>query len=215
MIILVHGFFRKSRDMKTLSNMLKDMGYKTHAVNLPTIFKSLEDCYLAFKEQLDALNIDKQDTCHFVGHSMGGLIIRYYLSKHKVPNIGKCVFIGTPNQGSRLADIADNIPLAARILKPIPALRSDAVPIAEPLNIPPPEVGIIAGNNHRMITGPFLNKPNDGRVEVASSKLPAHLMKDFIVLPFIHTKIHQQLICAKLLSEFLETGKFTSVYPAE
>ncbi len=211
MIILVHGFFKSSRDMKTLSNMLKERGYETHAVNLPTIFKSLEDCYLALKEQLDALNMEKQDSCHFVGHSMGGLIIRYYLSKHQVPNLGKCVFIGTPNQGSGLADIAYKIPLAARMLKPIYALKSDAAPIAEPLNIPPPEVGIIAGNNHRMITGPFLNKPNDGRVEVASSKLPAHLMKAFVVLPFIHTKIHQQGTCAKLIAEFLETGTFTSV----
>ena len=197
--------------MKALSNKLKFLGYKTHAVNLPTIFKSLEDCYLAFKEQLDVLCIEKQDTCHFVGHSMGGLIIRYYLSKHKVPNIGKCVFIGTPNKGSRLADIAYKIPLAARLLKPIYALKSDATPIAEPLNCPLPEVGIIAGNNHRMITGPFLKKTNDGRVEVASSKLPEHLMNDFVELPFIHTKIHKELICAKLLSEFLETGKFTSV----
>jgi pimeloyl-ACP methyl ester carboxylesterase len=194
--------------MEVLKAYLNDFGYKGYTVNLPTMFSSFETIYESFKKQL--LNIDTTNyaSIHLVGHSMGGLIIRYYLSKHKVPKLGRCVFIGTPNQGTRLADIGMEVPLAARVLKPIRALHSNTLAIDLPQNEPIPDIGIIAGTNHRLITGGFLKKPNDGRVEVAATKLEAPLMKDFIALNYLHTKIHKEKVTAELIYHFLEFGKF-------
>ncbi|MFT5647766.1 MAG: hypothetical protein ACI976_002460 [Aureispira sp.] len=101
-----------------------------------------------------------------------------------MPKLGRCVFIGTPNQGTRLADIGLKIPLMASILKPIKALHSKALAIDLPQNEPIPDIGILAGLNHRLITGCFLEKRNDGRVEVAATKLEPSLMKDFMVLNY-------------------------------
>jgi pimeloyl-ACP methyl ester carboxylesterase len=208
LVLLVHGFFRNDKDMEVLKTYLGDYGQDVYSVNLPTTFQPLEKIYTSFKKQLLDIDTNIYTKIHFVGHSMGGLIIRYYLSKHKVPKLGRCVFIGTPNKGTRLADIGLKIPLLAQVLKPIRALHSKALAIDLPQNNPTPDIGIIAGTNHRLITGCFLKKPNDGRVEVAANKLDVSLMKDFIALDYVHTKIHKEKITAELVYQFLEYGKF-------
>lgn len=41
---------------------------------------------------------------HFVGHSLGGLLIRAYLQNKRMEKLGRFVLIGTPNRGSELVD---------------------------------------------------------------------------------------------------------------
>ena len=43
-------------------------------------------------------------TIHFVSHSMGGPLVRYYLSRIQVPELGRTVMLNPPNQGSEVAD---------------------------------------------------------------------------------------------------------------
>lgn len=207
-VLLVHGFFRNDKDMEMLKTNLSDLGYHTKSVNLPTTFSSFETIYESFKKQLLQIDLTSYTCIHLVGHSMGGLIIRHYLSKHTVPKLGTCVFIGTPNKGTRLADIGLKIPLMAQILKPIKVLHSKAPAIDLPKNKPAPNIGIIAGTNHRLITGCFLKKPNDGRVEVEATQLDPSIMTDFIQLDYVHTQIHKEIITAKLVHHFLQFGKF-------
>lgn len=208
LILLVHGFFKNYKDMEPLQEHLSQWGYHTHLVNLPTTFERLETIYEVFKIELSKINTASYSNIHMVGHSMGGLIIRYYLSKQVVPNLGRCVFIGTPNKGTRLADIGLKIPLLPRLLKPIIALHSKSVAIDLPLNIPIPNIGIIAGTNHRLITGSFLKQPNDGRVEVDATKLEPSIMTDFITLNYVHTQIHKESITARLVHNFIQNGRF-------
>ena len=46
---------------------------------------------------------------------MGGLVIRAYLNKYKVPNLGKVVMVGTPNNGSEVADFLISNPLYKKL----------------------------------------------------------------------------------------------------
>lgn len=194
--------------MEILKTYLSDLGYTTGTVDLPTTFSNFEAIYESFKKQLLQIDMASYTCIHLVGHSMGGLIIRYYLSKHSLPKLGRCVLIGTPNKGTRLADIGLRIPLMAQILKPIKVLHSKTPAIDLPKNKPAPDIGIIAGTNHRLITGCFLKKPNDGRVEVEATKLPSSIGTDFIQLDYVHTQIHKEIITAKLVHHFLQFGKF-------
>lgn len=208
LILLVHGFFKNAKDMEAMATYLENLGYDTYSFNLPTTFKSMECIYKVFNTAFQQIDKSIYTKIHFVGHSMGGLIIQYYLSKHRIAHLGRCVFIGTPSQGTRLADIGLKIPFIAQILKPIMVLHSNATPIPLPKNQPAPDIGIIAGTNHRLITGMFLEKPNDGRVEVEATKLPELLRKDFVSLNYVHTRIHKEKITAELVHCFLCFGKF-------
>lgn len=205
-VVLVHGYFKGAGDMIPLRGFLADFGYRAVTAHLPATFGSLDDCCDALMETIHALDTDG-GPLHLVGHSFGGLVIRSYLAHAEVTGLGRCVLIGTPNRGSRLADIGRRFfRLVFRILKPLDSLTTDAPPIPPPRNDPPPEIGIIAGNRNRLISGIFLSRESDGRVEVESAKLEG--MTDFIILPFIHMRIHKRRETAELVDRFLRTGRF-------
>ena len=204
--ILVHGYFKGGHDMEPLARLLEDLERRVAVVDLPATFGSLDRCRDGLERFL-ASKAANAETVHLVGHSFGGLVIRAYLAANKAERIGRCVLIGTPNRGARLADLGLRFfPFAYRVLKPLDSLVTYAPPIPPPRRYPPPETGIIAGNRNRLISGIFLSRASDGRVEVEETRLDG--MADFIVLPFIHTRIHKRPETAALVDRFLATGRF-------
>lgn len=208
LVVLVHGYFRTDADMLTMKNHLERIGYKCHVVKLPTTFGSLEECTQVLEKEI--AHLPTHDTSlSLVGHSMGGLVIRRYLSQNKVANLGRCVLIATPNAGTKLANIMLKM-LAILPINPLKSLHSLKIncnEIPPPLNEPYPEIGVITGNNSNLLLGKWLSYENDGRVEVESAKFSG--MKDFIVLNFGHNDIHHQEQTACLVHRFLEKGTFS------
>jgi len=47
---------------------------------------------------------------NFVTHSLGGILVRQYLSVHDIPNLKYVVMLGPPNKGSEFADKLHNVP---------------------------------------------------------------------------------------------------------
>jgi len=209
--ILVHGFNNDESDMYPLKQHLGSVGYEAITINLPLRFSALDECIALFEDefyqQLSGFN--DFEKIHLVGYSMGGLVVRSFLAKNKVPKLGRCVLIATPNQGTKLADMSEKLlkPLG-QIYKPIKSLKTNSLDIGDPLNTPGPEIGVIAGNTSKHLLGIFLTRDNDGRVEVESAKY--HGMTDFVIRPYGHKEIHHQPEIAKLVDLFLKTGKFSS-----
>jgi triacylglycerol esterase/lipase EstA (alpha/beta hydrolase family) len=47
---------------------------------------------------------------NFVTHSLGGILVRQYLSVHDIPNLKYVVMLGPPNKGSEIVDKLHNVP---------------------------------------------------------------------------------------------------------
>jgi hypothetical protein len=140
---------------------------------------------------------------------MGGLVVRDYLSRHAVEGLGKVVLMGTPNRGSRHGNRVLRIaPRLRRVFHSLPDLSEPGLEIAPPLNIPAPEIGIIAGTRPDPVRKMLLPGENDGLVTLDSVRGVNLEVKDEILIPCPHEWIHWRLDTLEAIVSFLETGKF-------
>lgn len=148
---------------------------------------------------------------HFVTHSLGGMLVRYYLTQHDLPKLGRVVMLAPPNQGSEVVDGWRNVPGYFWINGPAGnQLGTDANGIAQQLGPVTYPVGIIAGTRTiNLILSLWLPNPDDGKVSVESTKVEG--MTDFITVPVPHPFIsgNQHVIEQTII--FLTTGKFDHV----
>ncbi|MDD4775089.1 MAG: hypothetical protein PHG75_01160 [Syntrophomonas sp.] len=211
-VILVHGFNNDQTDMVPLRDRLAGLGYTAVTVSLPLRFAPLEECVSIFADQvLPIANLPgRVGLLHLVGYSMGGLVIRSFLADNTVEGLGRCVLIATPNRGTRLVDLADRFakPLI-QVYRPLQSLRTGICDFPAPLNIPAPEIGVIAGTGGKNLLGWLLRGVNDGRVELESAFCSG--MTDCITRPHGHKEIHHQPETAQLVHSFLHTGSFCPV----
>ena len=61
---------------------------------------------------------DEADTAHFVTHSMGGVLVRSYLSRQTEAHKGRVVMLSPPSQGSEIVDAFADTPLLRSLLGP-------------------------------------------------------------------------------------------------
>ncbi|HTP04254.1 MAG TPA: alpha/beta fold hydrolase [Nitrospirota bacterium] len=208
-MILLHGLGRFRQSMRRLEQHLKELNYTTINLAYPSTTKSIEtiaETHLARAVQgCEATGAAK---IHFVGHSLGGLIVRQYLQQHSVPAGSRLVMLSPPNQGSELVDLLMQIPLYRWITGPagqqIGRGPESLVNRLKPVGI---DVGVIAGNlSINLLFSAFMDGPDDGMVSVKSTKLPE--MRDFIIVPNTHTFIMRDLPVIRQVAHFLKHGKF-------
>lgn len=210
--ILVHGYNKNKNDMSTLSKNLKKLNHKCILVNLPLTYKEIDAAALIFEGIIEEIlkEINQNEKVNLIGHSTGGLIIRKYLLKAKNRDrINNCILIATPNNGSELADIAWNyFSVLTYIFKTLKSLKTENVRGINFISDERIRIGAIAGRNNKLLLGKLLTGENDGRVTVNSVYHEG--LEDFVVLPYQHKEIHYKWKTAKLIDDFVETGKFIS-----
>jgi pimeloyl-ACP methyl ester carboxylesterase len=202
--------------MEVLEKYLVGHGYNVINVDYPSTDHTIE--YLASVILHDILKqaMDQSpSTIHFVTHSMGGIIVRYYLKQHNLPNLGRVVMISPPNRGSELIDLLKDQAVLERIYGPAAEqLSFDKDSLVQNLGPADFELGIIAGSkSFNPLYSALLPGPDDGVVTVESMKLEG--MDDFIILPLTHGFIIKNENTIAQVIHFLEHGVFLKEERAE
>lgn len=209
-VVLLHGIFRSKFDMMLLENAFQKEGYNTLNIPYPSREKNLEDITdFVHTEITSHKEYSAQFPLHFVTHSMGGLIARYYIALYAPKNLGKVVMLGTPNKGSEFADLFSETQVLAPIYRSIfgPAgnqLTTTYEHIDTDVNYP---LGVIAGDISINPLAPFvMNGAHDGIVAVDSTKIEG--MDDHITLPACHSFMMFDGDVITQCLYFLENGVF-------
>lgn len=205
-VVLVHGLGRSSFAMWLLASRLEDAGFQVVSVDYDSINTPMEEIIEDVSSQIDEYYRDHPGTIHFVGHSLGGLVIRAYLDEHRLTTLGKAVLIGTPNQGTPLADrFKDNWLLK---LFSNTALTLGTAPNSFPQTLEAPyyPVGVIAGKTDSFLTGSLIAGDDDGLVPVSST--PVQNMSDFVLVDVSHSSMRYDKNVANQTIHFLTTGQF-------
>jgi pimeloyl-ACP methyl ester carboxylesterase len=209
-VVFLHGISRSFRSFIKMQMAVEAAGFATRNVGYPSRHKALsalaDDIHPAIAPFTEA----NEGRTHFVCHSMGGLLARVYLARHRPARLGRVVMLGTPNGGSEIADRLKGLLPYRLFFGPAGqqlVTRRDAATAAlmPPVDYP---VGIIAGNRtlDPISSWLFLPGPNDGRVTVAATKLDG--MEDHIVIGADHALMVRNAAAIAQTIAFLRHGRF-------
>lgn len=204
-IVLVHGLWMAGFQLRVLQHRLESGGaFRVVCYSYPTLSGGMSD---HVRGLLELARRQSTDELHFVGHSLGGLVILRALELTDDLPPGRAVLLGTPSQGSRAAQgVARVVPFGKTIL--------GAAVNAECLDCAPREykghrdVGVIAGSMRLGLGRLFasLSSDHDGTVLVEETYLPG--AKDHIVLSISHTGMVFSAEVAEQAAWFLRHGAF-------
>jgi pimeloyl-ACP methyl ester carboxylesterase len=209
-VVLLHGLGRSEMAMLQLESALTAAGFDVYSFGYPSNDQAPEVLVDMVSEKIDACCSKRRETVHFVGHSLGGLLIRAYLGRQRPPRLGRVVLLGVPNKGSELADAQQYVSLSEALLHlagpAAKALRTGPEGFAASLPAPDYPVGVIAGTRDNPVSNEWLPVPNDGMVSVASARL--EVMTDFMTFGVTHWGLRTEPAVAAQVVEFLRRGEF-------
>ena len=214
-VILLHGLARSDSSFTKLASTLNDHGYTTVNYDYPSTNYKVEK--LAQDSITDALSQCKehnkeqnqiQNQVHFVTHSMGGILVRQYLSTNTIENLGRVVMLGPPNKGSEVVDNLKNVPGFKLINGPAGMqLGTGEMSVPNKLGEANFELGIVAGTRSiNLILSTMLPGRDDGKVTVENTKLGG--MNDHITLPVTHPFMMKNKQVISQVLHFLKAGSF-------
>lgn len=210
-VILLHGLARTHRSMNDMAEALTKAGYRTVNMDYESRRYPIEKLATqVIPEALAACRAEKCNDISFVTHSMGGILLRSYLSRHTIAELGRVVMLSPPNQGSEAADYLQKYWLYKWYNGPA-GRQLVTGPDGLPAHLGPADFapGIITGNVHSFFDA-WLSKiipgEDDGKVSVERAKIEG--MSDFLVLPCAHSFIMDQEEVISQTIYFLSHGRF-------
>ncbi len=208
-VILLHGLCRSSRSMEPMARELTRAGYQVWNIDYPSRTASIEQlAEIAVGPAVTNCLTAGATQINFVTHSLGGILVRYYLAHHSVPGLGRVVMLGPPNQGSEIVDKLGGWRLFKLINGPAGnELGTDRNSVPNRLGPASFPVGVIAGTRSiNWINSLLIPGPDDGKVSVERTKLAG--MTDWLALPATHPFIMRNQTAMAQTLAFLQTGQF-------
>ncbi|HEU5134596.1 MAG TPA: alpha/beta fold hydrolase [Steroidobacteraceae bacterium] len=208
-VILLHGLARTSHSMVPLEEALRRKGYVVANIDYPSRDHPIEILAPeAVERGLAACRSCKAEVIHFVTHSLGGILVRQYLARNTVLELGRVVMLAPPNQGSEVVDRFSKIPGYEAVNGPAGyqlGTGPESVPnMLGPVTYP---VGVIAGTESvNLLLSSALPDPDDGKVSVARTRVEG--MADFTTVDASHPFIMRDVDAIRQVETFLALGRF-------
>jgi pimeloyl-ACP methyl ester carboxylesterase len=201
-VVLVHGIWMTGATLLPLRRRLRDEGFRVRLFSYPSLASTAAES----AERLHAfLAHVPGDVVHFVGHSMGGIVLLHLFDRFPPRRPGRVVFLGTPAKGSTVARSLGSRPLTRwtlgrsgerSLLGGAPAWGAGR------------DLGLVAGTVPYGI-GRLLGRiplPHDGTVALAETEVPG--AADRLTLRTTHTALLWSPSVAQAVVTFLRTGRF-------
>ncbi|HVO47306.1 MAG TPA: alpha/beta fold hydrolase [Steroidobacteraceae bacterium] len=204
-VVYVHGLWMSGGESLLLRRRLAhEFGLRVH----PFRYAAATSTMTEITGRLHSFVRDLKATqLHFVGHSLGGLVIYRFLERFPDQPPGRVVFLGTPAVASRAAVQASHIRLLASLMG-----RSVGDELLRPrerrwsMDRP---LGIVAGTQP-VGFGQFVahfDEACDGTIAVSETRLPG--AADHITLPVSHLGMLVSARVARETGTFLRQGHFS------
>ena len=208
-VVLLHGLCRSSASMKKMAAALKEDGYQVLNHDYPSrhgTVRELSDSVMP--GVLGHEKLSDCDTIHFVTHSLGGILVRDYLSRHDDPRLGRVVMLGPPNQGSEVVDRIGCWPVFRAINGPAGSeLGTGPNSTPNQLGKVDFELGVIAGNcSINWINSLMIDGCDDGKVSIENTRVEG--MKEQVVVPVTHPYLMKRKVSIRLTRQFLKHRTF-------
>jgi pimeloyl-ACP methyl ester carboxylesterase len=204
-VVLVHGLWMDVVAMWPLGRRLaRAHRFRPTGFRYASLRRTLGENAASLSRACDAL---PGEMVHFVGHSLGGIVVLTMLERCGWTRPGRVVALGSPFLGSAVARAR----LGGRLFSALlgRGVQEAAWTVDRAPWTGPQEIGVIAGSV------PFglgallarIEKPHDGTVTVAETRLPG--AADHAVVPVTHTALLLSPTVADLTGRFLRTGRFS------
>jgi alpha-beta hydrolase superfamily lysophospholipase len=196
-VVLVHGLGRTHRSMRPLARSLERAGYRVINVGHASWRHRLPVLATRVAARVDAaLAAAPPDAgggrLHFVGHSLGCLIVRWIVAHRTPAGLGRIVLLTPPNQGARAAD--RTLPWLGWLVRSLPDLTVSGG-VARSLPTPPGvEIGVIAGTRDHTV------KLHETRLEGETARAE---------VPYMHSFIMAHRDVQEMVARFLATARFS------
>jgi triacylglycerol lipase len=217
-VVLVHGLARTSRVFWRLRPALRRAGFTTVDYDYPSTRIDAQAAVEGFRDYLHGLaETTPGGEAHFVGYSLGALLIRGALESGSTPppiSAGRIVMIGPPNNGTAFLSEAPYAGLARRLFGPAIEDLAEGSDFVRALSVPKADIGIIAGTGRFHPVNPSAyvqllrgtDEPHDGTVELRNTKLDGET--DFVEVRSNHTFLCADRRVIQQTVAFLRDGRF-------
>ena len=199
LVVVAHGMGRSSLSMRPLVKALEAEGYEVMSFGYSSYCCTIPEIGAQLQRELAARVGPQHTRVHFVGHSLGNIVVRWVLSRDTLPpRVGRVVMLAPPNQGAHAANTFT--PVVGWLLKPVGELRADSLATVRRLPmVRGVDIGVIAARDDRTV------------------KLPeTHLTeeKEHVVVDGGHSFIMRRADVHRLTIDFLRTGTFAELRKA-
>jgi pimeloyl-ACP methyl ester carboxylesterase len=206
-VVFVHGLLMTGRESLVLRRRLeRHFGFRVHRFRYRTVTSTMAEVTYKLWRFVHELQVPR---VHFVGHSLGGLVIYRFLERYPRESVGRVVFMGTPCRPSRAAiSLNQHSRLAAALMSHSAA--QELLRARERRWTLERDLGIIAGTT-RVGMGQLVarfNEASDGTVAVSETELPG--ATEHIVLPVSHLGMLMSARVARETGLFLREGHFSA-----